>query len=322
MIDKILQSIAVLQPLAGNSALIFALMVGLAFGFIVLSLTYLVTANVDPVRRRLFEGQAQDSNSGAFARKVDEAIEPFKSVILPSNDKEISSVRERLIHAGFRRPNALSVYYATKLLLILGLGVLGLVVAHMVFKTTITQSWFFAVSGSLFGLIAPSYWLDKKAKARQREIVNGFPDVLDLLVACTEAGLGINDAIHRVARESYTMYPVLGMELETVNSEVRAGRDRVEAFRGLATRTGVDEISGFVAMITQSIRFGTSIAETMRVYAEEFRDKRMQRAEEQAAKVGTKLIFPLVLCIFPSFFVVSIGPATLSIIRVLQHTQL
>ena len=174
------------------------------------------------------------------------------------------------------------------------------------------------LAGALVGIILPSYILDRKVSNRQTEIINGFPDILDLMVACTEAGLGLNAAIQRVAQETRLMYPTISEELELVNTEMQTGVERTEALRGLSERTGVDEISGFVSMIRQSVKFGTSIADTLRIYADEFRDKRMQKAEETAAKVSTKLIFPLVLCIFPSFFAVAIGPAVLSIIRAFQ----
>ena len=140
---------------------------------------------------------------------------------------------------------------------------------------------------------------------------------MDLLVVCVEAGLGLAAAIQRVADELAISHPELASELFIVNAEIRAGVERVRALQGLADRTGLDDIRGLVSLLAQSLRFGTSVAETLRVYSDEFRDKRMQRAEEQAAMIGTKLIFPLVLFLFPSFFLVMIGPAILGVLAAL-----
>ena len=137
-----------------------------------------------------------------------------------------------------------------------------------------------------------------------------------MLVVCVEAGLGMSQAIQRVADELTVSHPELATELALVNAEIRAGVDRVVALKNLADRTGLDDIKGLVSLLVQTLRFGTSVAESLRVYSEEFRDRRMQRAEEEAAKMGTKLIFPLVLFMFPGFFVIAVGPAVVGLISV------
>jgi tight adherence protein C len=154
---------------------------------------------------------------------------------------------------------------------------------------------------------------------RIKKLRDGFPDALDLLVVCVESGLGLTAAIQRVADELGVSHEELAMELSLVSAETRAGMERSKALRNLAERSGLDDIRGLVSMLIQAMRFGTSIADTLRVYSEEFRDRRMQKAEEQAAKIGTKLLFPLVFCLFPSFFLVAIGPAILRFITVFQH---
>jgi len=146
-----------------------------------------------------------------------------------------------------------------------------------------------------------------------------FPDALDLLVVCVESGLGLAPALQRVADELMVSHPELGTELASVNAEMRAGVERTQALKNLSARTGLEDIRGLVALLVQTMRFGTSVADALRVYSEEFRDKRMQAAEEQAAKIGTKLIFPLVFCLFPSFFLVAIGPAVLRLIEVFKQ---
>jgi tight adherence protein C len=180
---------------------------------------------------------------------------------------------------------------------------------------------FYGFAAAAIGLIGPSYVLDKLAAARIKKLRNGFPDALDLLVVCVESGLGLAAAIQRVADELAVSHEELATELALVNAEMRVGVDRAKALKNLADRSGVDDIRGLVSLLIQTMRFGTGVAEALRVYSEEFRDKRMQMAEETAAKIGTKLIFPLVTCLFPSFFIVAIGPAVIRLIDVFAVMQ-
>jgi tight adherence protein C len=172
----------------------------------------------------------------------------------------------------------------------------------------------YAIFASGFGMLLPNLVLHRMVEWRTRSLMNGFPDALDLLVVCVESGLGLAASIQRVSDEIGVSHPELAYELATVNAEIRMGVQREQALRNLADRTGLEDIRGLVGLLVQTLRFGTGIADTLRVYSEEFRDKRTQRAEEQAAKMGTKLVFPLVLFMFPIFFIVAIGPAVLRII--------
>jgi tight adherence protein C len=158
--------------------------------------------------------------------------------------------------------------------------------------------------------------LDYLRDKRLKLLRHGFPDALDMLVVCVEAGLGMSQALQRVSDELTVSHPELAMELALVNAEIRAGVDRVIALKNLAERTGLEDIRGLVSLLVQTLRFGTSVAESLRVYSDEFRDKRMQKAEELAAKMGTKLIFPLIVFLFPGFFVIAIGPAVIALIDV------
>lgn len=302
-----------------DATILFAGAVGVSMTLLALfGLNMIKTAN-NPVRRRLLQTSEGDKTRPSRAHRIDRSLDPIKAFIVPKSGKELSAIRERLVYAGYRGNETVTVYYALKLLLILVLAFTCGLVASIWPGSSGNGVFVAVVFGVSMGVVLPSYYLDKKIKRRRTDIINAFPDVLDLIVACTEAGLGLNDAIQRVSRETTLMFPVLSAELGLVNSQIRAGVDRIEALQGLAKRTGLDEINSFVSMVTQSVRFGTSIADTLRIFAEEFRDRRMQRAEEQAAKVGTMLIFPLVLCIFPSFFVVTIGPAAMSIVRVFEQ---
>lgn len=173
----------------------------------------------------------------------------------------------------------------------------------------------FAVIGGAIGYYVPVLWLGRKIDDRRREIRNGLPDATDLLIVCLEAGSGMDQAIARVADELQIAYPSLARELELIGSETRAGKPRMEAFKNFAERTKVDDVRSLVAMLVQTDRFGTSLGQALRTHADTSRTKRRQRAEERAAKLGVKLLFPLVFCLFPAFFTVVLGPAMVQIYR-------
>ncbi len=166
-------------------------------------------------------------------------------------------------------------------------------------------------------MLLPEFVLNHLAQKRERLLRRGFPDALDLLVVCTEAGLGLPAALQRVAEEMTASFPELASELALVNAEIRAGVDRPVALLNLSKRTNLRDIRGLVAALSQSMRLGSSIADTLRVYADELRDKRWQKAEEEAAKISVKMLFPVLLCLFPAIFVVLAGPAAIGLLKAL-----
>jgi tight adherence protein C len=176
--------------------------------------------------------------------------------------------------------------------------------------------WVATVLGAMGGYMAPGLLLQRRINQRKKEIQNGLADALDLFVLCLEAGSGLDQAIVKASDELDVAYPALGDQLRMVIAEMRAGKPRLEAFRGLAARTHVDDVRALVAMLVQTDRFGTSIAQALRSHAEVCRTKRRQRAEERAQKVGVKLVFPLVFCLFPALYVVMLGPAYLEFLKV------
>ncbi|MDH3588478.1 MAG: type II secretion system F family protein [Gammaproteobacteria bacterium] len=293
---------------------VFVGLVALAFLGIGLSLSMLAASAASPLRRRLHIGKGGRTKKAATNRFA-KTIEPVSHYILPSKEKERSHVREQLVHAGYRSQSAMTVYYSIKLLMAMILPLLVLASAPFFPQLDASVIIFFTAAASFIGVMGPNIYLHNKVEKRQRALRHGFPDALDLLVVCVEAGLGLSAAIQRVAEEICVSYPELADDLLLVTTEIRAGIDNVAALKNLAARTGLSDIRGLVTLLSQSMRFGTSIADTLRVYSEEFRDKRMQAAEEQAAKLGTKLIFPLVTCLFPAFFVVTIGPAILKVLE-------
>lgn len=292
------------------AAAAFALTMGLSAFFIGL---------LDPVRRRLGQLSTGGERPSATAAMADN-LSSFAALVAPRSERERMRVQRLLIHAGYRSPNARTLYYGVKALLVLILPLLVLLASPLLPRLSTNQLMLYAFGAGYFGWLACSVWLDKRVARRQRELRAGFPDALDLLVVCVESGLGLAPALQRVAEELAVSHPPLADELTLVNAEMRAGVERGQALKNLSERTGLEDIRGMTALLVQTMRFGTSVAEALRVYSEEFRDKRMQAAEEQAAKIGTKMIFPLVLCLFPSFFLVSVGPAVVALIEAFAKT--
>jgi tight adherence protein C len=269
----------------------------------------------NPARRRLGAvGTVAVEATRDWGAVVTAAVQPFARYVMPSSNKEFGSMQDRLLKAGFQSPDAVAIFYGLKTVL----AVLFFA-AYMFASPWLPKSshpLLFAAAAALLGLTLPNFVLNRKVERRQRTLRHAFPDALDLLVVCVESGLGLGAGLQRVAQELHISYPELAAELDRVNAEMQAGMDRELALRNLATRTGLADIKSLVGVLIQTMRFGTSIADALRVYSEEFRDRRMQLAEEQAAKLGTKMIFPMVLCFFPSFFLVAVGPAIIRIIKV------
>ncbi len=238
----------------------------------------------------------------------------FGEKLLPILGDERIRIAEHLYIAGFRRSTAPAVFVILKA----GLVLTAVISIWLLWSspTALTGSQLMLIS-ALIGAIAlllPNWWLREKMKRRQARLRNAFPDALDMLVICVEAGLGLSAAMERVTDEIRHMHPDLAMEFAAVNAEIRSGIERGTALRNLNVRTGLLEISGFVTLLTQTLQLGTGVGDSLRVYAEDFRDQRMQRAENHAAKIGTKMVFPLVFCEFPAFFLIAVGPAILRVL--------
>ena len=229
----------------------------------------------------------------------------------PKSPKELGSLRLRLVQAGFRRDEALTIFFGMRVTFALGL--FALFAGGIFARPNMTM----ALGGLGLGYILPGMVLARMAKRRAHRIRLSLADMLDLLVVSVEAGLGLDAALQRVGQELAFAYPELADELRLINLELRAGKPRAEALRNLADRTGVDDLSSLVTMLIQTDKFGTSVAQSLRVYSETLRTKRRQRAEEAAAKTGVKMVFPLVVCIFPAIWVITIGPAAIKFVTVL-----
>ena len=302
-----------------NAQLFFMVLVGLTVGFITFLIAQIVSLNSDPVRRRVDD--LADVNVDDRSERFDTLMDSASPYVLPAKGKDLSSARERLIHAGYRSRQAATIFFVIKLTLGLVFPILVIIGARFNPIYPTLNVIIVAIAASFLGMLLPNMVLDKLFHNRQDILRKGFPDVLDLLVICVESGLGLNAAIQRVSKELAVSHPILADELGIVNDEIRAGVPRNQALHNLASRTGLPDIKGLVSTLSQSIRLGTSVSDTLRIYSEEFRDKQMQRAEEKAAMIGTKLIFPLVFCIFPAFFVIAVGPAVIAIIKALGEVS-
>ena len=289
----------------------------LAFVFGTLIITAAAMALM-PRRASAIERRLEELTAGG-AREED-ARPKFQALVgmlkrvgekAPRSPKELGALRLRLVQAGYRRDEALTIFFGIRVTFALALFAL--------FSSPILArpNMMFALGGLGFGYLVPGMILARKSKARAHRIRLSLADMLDLLVVSVEAGLGLDQAISRVGAELAFAYPELSDELRLINLELRAGKARPEALRNLAERTGVDDLSSLVTMLIQTDKFGTSVAQSLRVYSETLRTKRRQRAEEAAAKTGVKMVFPLVFCIFPAIWVVTIGPAAIRFVTVL-----
>jgi len=229
----------------------------------------------------------------------------------PKSVSEMGKLQQRLVAAGYRGGEALPIFFGIRL------GIALFAFALFATPILVRPNLIVALGACGVGYLAPGMVLARLAKRRQHRMRLGLADTLDLLVVSVEAGLGLDQALQRVGEELAFAHPDLCDELRLVNLEMRAGKPRVEALRNLGERTGVDDITSLVAMLVQTDKFGTSLAQSLRVHSDTLRTKRRQRAEEAAAKTGVKMVFPLVFCIFPAIWVVTIGPAAIRFVQVL-----
>jgi tight adherence protein C len=234
----------------------------------------------------------------------------------PKEEGDLSSIRLKFLRAGFRNQRSPLLFWGSKIFLAGLFGVLVLLLRiFYLLRMPFSQAFFFVVIAALIGFVIPNFWLMVKTRQRKDMIFKGLPDALDMLVVCIEAGMGLDAAITRVAGEMNISNPVLAEELRQVTLEMRAGKQRQEAFRNLAQRTDLEDLNSLVSLLIQTDKFGTSIGQALRIYADSMRDKRYQLAEEKAQKMVVKLIFPLAFFILPATVIVVLGPALIRIFR-------
>lgn len=292
----------------------------IVFGFALMLMRVLSPTSVQQ-RMELFAGNAVTPDldaSNAWIARIAKVSGPFAKLSLPDEGWEASPLRIRFMNAGFRNVHAPAIYFGAKTLLAFLAPVLVWLSLSLSGRSPgATSMMFFLLSAAAAGLYLPNLVLNHLVATRQREIIEHFPDALDLMTICIEAGLAMDAAIARIAQEMAATAPALSEEMHLVTLELRAGSSKERALRNLGMRTGVEDVDTLVAMLIQAERFGTSIGASLRIHAEVLRTKRRQRAEEAAAKVALKLLFPLLFCIFPAIMLVLLGPAMIQIYRVL-----
>jgi len=262
------------------------------------------------ISRRLGELRGVPVEEPVYTEK---AIKTLKHLAkyAPQSPSEMGKLQKKLVCAGYRNKEALTIFMGIRLAA--SITAFGIASSPLVGRPNV----FLAIGVAAVGYLLPSMGLGRIAKKRQHRIRLSLADVLDLLVVSVEAGLGLDQALQRVGDELSSTHKDLSEELRLVNLEMRAGKARSEALRNLADRTGVDDLTSLAAMLIQTDKFGTSVAQSLRVHSDTLRTKRRQRAEEAAAKTGVKMVFPLVFCIFPAIWVVTIGPAAIRFVQVL-----
>ncbi|MBP6821813.1 MAG: type II secretion system F family protein, partial [Acidobacteria bacterium] len=257
------------------------------------------------------EDAPQQTASTVFVERIAKPISQFVPQPSPRN---LRRLRKRLIQAGYYNESAATIYRAIQLTSMLLVPTVTFFFLTVILRKPVdTGTIGLTLVGLGYGGFMPSFMLSRQITKRKSKITRALPDALDLMVVCVEAGLGLNAALHRVGREMELVDTNLSEELAVTNREIRAGKPRDEALRNLGDRTGVDDVKSLVAMLVQTDRFGTSIADSLRVFADSMRIKRRQRAEEMVAKAAIKLIFPLLLFIFPALLIVLMGPALIKI---------
>jgi tight adherence protein C len=268
--------------------------------------------------------EAIERVTGATLQQEDEApVHPslvFRELLnrlgsaLPASPKDLSTMQRRLVRAGMRGPNALKMLYGSKV--VMGVALPLLMMALVAGSSAETFHKSVAVLAALtVGFFGPNEYVAIVSRRRQKEMRRGLPNALDLMVVCVESGLGLDQAIMQVAKELDQAHPDISEEFAMVNLELKAGKRRSEALRNLAERTNVDDLKKLVAVLIQADRFGTGIAQSLRAHADFMRVQARQMAEEKAAKLGVKLVFPIFFCILPSLFVVTVGPVAVKIMR-------
>jgi len=285
---------------------------------IALSVPALLKRKPDPLDRLGVSGieprAGSGGKSGSIKLRYDggaaSALDKFAPYLEPKDQKELGATRLKLIQAGYRRKSAVSTYHLSRFVLGIGFLLAGILSVFLRSDTPeITELVLSVLVPGCVGYFAPSYWVERRRQQRQEDVINGFPDSLDLMLVCVEAGQSLDQAIMRVAKEIQGGYPTLAEEFEIVSSEMRAGKDRTTVLRDMAERCGVSDISSFVTVLVQSATFGTSISDALRVYASEMRDKRVMRAEEKANVLPTKLTIGTMLFTVPPLLIILVGPS-------------
>ena len=298
----------------------------LGFILILLVLPALLKKEVDPLDKLKEEARGtrkrekSDEPSLRYGGKKDK-LEKYSNFLEPQNAEDYSAMKLKLVQAGYRSPNAVRMFHFAQFSLGLGLLLVGVLLAFLKNANDDPSTKVLAMYvliPALVGYMFPKYWVTRRVETRKEEIIYGFPDSLDLMLVCVEAGQSLDQSIVRVSKEIRAGFPSLADEFEIVSNEMKAGKDKVTVLRDMAERCGVSDVASFVTVLIQSTSFGTSISEALRVYAGEMRDKRVMRAEEKANTLPTKMTLATMMLTVPPLLIILIGPSVWGIYTMLS----
>lgn len=291
-----------------------------------LSLTVLLNRRPDPldklkVQKRSRNSEPEAPGKAALRQGGTDRLDKFANYLEPQDAEEMSSARLRMLQAGYRSKTAVRTLHAVQFVLSISfliIGILYTIITSTVRTVPPEQMVLMILLPAAIGYFLPRYWVRRRFETRREELVNGFPDALDMLLVCVEAGQSLEQSIVRVSKEMQAGYAALADEFEVVANELKAGKERVQVLRDLSERAGVSDISSFVTVLIQSASFGTSIADALRVYASEMRDKRVMRAEEKANVLPTKLTLGTMMFTVPPLLIILVGPSIYQIFQTLN----
>jgi len=288
---------------------------GLAFLLIVAAIPLMLAGKPDPMDKLAKSGRDRvDAETKAILRdkRKNAKLNKYAQYLEPKSAEELGEVRMKLLQAGYRTRDAVRLYYLAQMVLGLGLLVAGLTYYLMFIdgpESTMQQKLMYIILPGALGYLAPKYWITKRVEERKKQIEEGFPDALDMMLVCVEAGQSLDQSIVRVSKEIRASYAALADEFEIISHEMKAGKDKETVLNDMGERCGVQDVSSFTTVLVQSASFGTSIAEALRVYAGEMRDKRVMRAEEAANKLPTKMTLATMMLTVPPLLIILVGPS-------------
>ncbi|MCH2163833.1 MAG: type II secretion system F family protein [Marinovum sp.] len=308
---------ALLEPLLGDMAPLAPVFLagGLGILLILVAIPLLIRERDDPLNK--LAKQAQSKRGGTTEASLrfgsrNDKLEKYASFLEPQDAKEYSEIAKKLMQAGYRGPDAVRFFFAAQVIL----GIIGLCIGLAYYylalgpdNATMQQTAIYVLGPGAAGYFGPKYWITRRIQARHEEIEQGFPDALDMLLVCVEAGQSLDQAILRVSGELQASYPALAYEFTVVSHEMKAGKDKTAVLNDMGDRCGVQDVQSFVTVLIQSQTFGTSIAEALRLYSAEMRDKRVMRAEEKANKLPTKMTLATMMLTVPPLLIILVGPS-------------
>ncbi len=309
---------AILVDLLGPAGPLIAV-AGLAALMILATIPMLLSQKPDPMEKLKQQGRERlsaETRTVLREKSNNDKLNKYAQFLEPQDAKELGAVRMRLLQAGYRSKDAVQIYYFAQL--VLGVGLMAAGLAYYLFvihgpEATLQHKLLWILGPGAAGYMAPKYWITRRVAERQEEIQSGFPDALDMMLVCVEAGQSMDQAIVRVARELRSAYPMLADEFEIISYEMKAGKDRASVLDDMSERCGVQDISSFVTVLNQASTFGTSISDALRVYASEMRDKRVMRAEEKANQLPTKMTLTTMMLTVPPLLIILVGPSLVGI---------